>query len=130
VPLPTTIIITTPWGGGSVIRPREAFIAPSDSHFPLPPGVTMQRWYLDDGVFMCPMVEFEKVLAALQQALLPPWAWSSICGGSQCGAQSLVPATSPLRAATRLHLEEGTEVLGVPSKHPRWGPTWTSLVQN
>jgi len=30
----------------------------------------------------------------------------------------LVPATSPLAAATRLHLEEGTEVLGVPIRSP------------
>jgi len=71
VPLPTTIIITTPWGRCSVLRPREAFIAPSDPHVSLPSAVTMQRWYLDDGVFMCPMAEFEGVLAALQQALPP-----------------------------------------------------------
>jgi len=52
----------------------------------LPPGGTMPRWYLDDGVFMGSVVEVEGVLAALQQAL-PPLAWSSICGGPQYGAR-------------------------------------------
>jgi len=37
----------------------------------MPPGGTMHRWYLDDGVFMGSMVEVEGVLAALQQALPP-----------------------------------------------------------
>jgi len=37
----------------------------------LPPGGTMHRWYLDDGVFMGSVVEVEAVLAALQRALPP-----------------------------------------------------------
>jgi len=32
----------------------------------LPPGGTMHRWYLDDGVFMGTVVEVQGVLAALQ----------------------------------------------------------------
>jgi len=38
----------------------------------LPPGGTMHRWYLDDGVFMGSVVEVELVLAAQQRALPPP----------------------------------------------------------
>jgi len=53
----------------------------------LPPWGTMHRWYLDDGVFMGSVVEVEGVLAALPQALPPPWAWSSTCGGPQYGAR-------------------------------------------
>jgi len=33
----------------------------------------------------------------------------------------LVPAASSLAAATRLYLEEGTEVLGVPIQSPLYG---------
>jgi len=51
----------------------------------LPPGGTMHSWYLDDGVFMGSLVEVEGVLAALQQALPPPWAWNSTCGRPQYG---------------------------------------------
>jgi len=40
----------------------------------------------------------------------------------------LVPATSPLAAAMRLHLEAETKVLGVPIRSPLYhssvGPTW------
>jgi len=96
---------------------------------PLPPGVTMHRWNLDDGVFMCSVVEFEGVMAALQQALPFLGLEINVRKTTVCGP-GLMPATSLLRAATRLHLEEGTDVLGVPSKPPRWGPTWESLVQN
>jgi len=57
----------------------------------LPPGGTMHRWYLDDGVFMGSVKEVEEVLAALQQALPPPWAWSSTCGRPRCGARVWFP---------------------------------------
>jgi len=79
----------------------------------LPPGRTMHRLYLDDGLFMGSVVEVEGVLAALQRALptlgpelkmQKPTVWSP----------GLVPAASPLVAATHLHLEQVTEVLGVP----------------
>jgi len=49
------------------------------------------------------------VLAALKQALPPLGPY---------GGPGLVPATSPLTAATSLHLEAGTEVLGVPIHPP------------
>jgi len=95
----------------------------------LPPWGPMHRWYLDYGVFMGSVVEVEGVLAALQQALpslgLELNMWKTTVWGP-----GLVPATSPLAAATRLHLEEGKEVLGVPisplpSTTRRWGPNWT-----
>jgi len=81
----------------------------------LPPGGTMHRWDLDDGVFMGSVVDVEGVLAALQQTL-PPWPGAQHAGDHR--GPVLVPATSLLAAATRLHLEAGTEVLGVQIHSP------------
>jgi len=58
-------------------------------------------------------VEVEGVLAALQQAL-PPLGLELNTRKTTVMGPGLVPATSPLAAATRLHLKAGTEVLGVP----------------
>jgi len=78
----------------------------------LPPGSTMHRWYLDDGVIMGSVVEVEEVLAALQQALHPLGLELNTRKTTEWGP-GLVPAASTLAAAARLHLEQGTEVLGV-----------------
>jgi len=93
----------------------------------LPPGGTMHSWYLDDGVFMGSLVEVEGVLAALQQALPPPGPGTQHAEDHSMDP-GLVIATSPLAAATRLHLEAGTEVQGVAIHSPLypspWAPTW------
>jgi len=73
----------------------------------------MHRWYLNDGVFMGSVVEVEGVLASLKQALPPPGR-----GAPHAEDDSMGPGTGvhgvPLANATRLHLEEGTQELGVP----------------
>jgi len=84
----------------------------------LPPGGTMHTWYLDDGAFMGSVVEVEGVLAALQQALPHPLGLELNMRKTTIWGPRLVPATSPLAAATRLHLEEGTEVRVVPLHSP------------
>jgi len=76
----------------------------------------MHRWYLHDGVMMGPVVEAEGILAALQQAL-PPLGLELNMRKTTVWGPALVPAASPL-AATRLHLEEGTEVLCVTIQSP------------
>jgi len=53
------------------------------------------------------------VLGALRQTLLPLGLELNMRKTTVWGP-GLVPASSPLTAATRLHLEEGTDVLGVP----------------
>jgi len=83
----------------------------------LPPRGTMHRWYLDDGVFMGSVVEVEGVLATLQQAL-PPLGLELTMRKTTVWGPVLVPATLPLAAATRLHLEDAPEVLGVPIHSP------------
>jgi len=83
----------------------------------LPPGGALPRWYLDEGVFMGSVAEVEGVLTALQQTLPPPVLELNLRKTSVWGP-SLVPAASPPAAATRLHLERGTEVLGVPIHSP------------
>jgi len=62
-------------------------------------------------------VDVEGVLAALQQAL-PPQGLELNMRKTTVWGPGLVPATSPLAAATHLHLEGGTEVLGVPIHSP------------
>jgi len=57
------------------------------------------------------------VLAALQQVLGPLGLELNMRKTTVWGP-GLVPATSPLASATRLHLEEGTEVKGVPIHSP------------
>jgi len=92
----------------------------------LPRGGALNRGYRDDGVFLCSLAEVEKVLGALRQTL-PPFGRELNLRKTTVRGPGLVPASSPLTAATRLHLEEGTEVLGVlihsPSTTLRWGPT-------
>jgi len=51
----------------------------------------MHRWFLDYGVFMGSVVEVEGVMAAMQHALPPPWAWSSTCGRPRCEAREWYP---------------------------------------
>jgi len=98
--------------------------APLDA---LPPGGALHRWYLDDGVFMGSVAEVEGVLAALQQTL-PPLGLELNLRNTTVWGPGLVPAASPLAAATCLHLEVVTEVLESrstpPSTRRRWGPTW------
>jgi len=98
--------------------------APLDA---LPPGGALHRWYLDDGVFMGSMAEVEGVLAAPQQTL-PPLGLELNLRNTTVWGPGLVPAASPLAAATCLHLEVVTEVLESrstpPSTRRRWGPTW------
>jgi len=83
-------------------------------------------WYLDDGVFLGSVAEVEEVLGALRQTL-PPLGLELNLRKTTVWGLGLVLASSPLTAATRLHPEEGAEVLGVPSTPPsttrRWGPT-------
>jgi len=87
----------------------------------------MHRWYLDDCVFMGSVVEVEGLLAVLQQAL-PPLGLELNMRKTTVWGPGLVPASSPLAAATRLHLEAGTEVLGVPIHSPVYhSPVGTHL---
>jgi len=83
----------------------------------LPPGGALHRWYLDDRVFMGSMAEVEGALTALQQTLLPLGPELNLRKTTVWGP-GLVPAASPLAAAMRLHMEGGTEVLGVPIHSP------------
>jgi len=57
------------------------------------------------------------VLGALRQTV-PPLGLELNLRKTTVWGPGLVPASSPLTAATRLHLEEGTEVLGVPIHSP------------
>jgi len=59
------------------------------------------------------MAEVGDVLGALRQTL-PPLGLQLNLRKTTVWGPGLVPASSRLTAATRLHLEEGTEVLGVP----------------
>jgi len=94
----------------------------------LPPRGTMHRWYLDDGVFMGLVVEVERVLAALQQALPPPWAWSSTCGRPRYGARGWCPQRPSSHLPRAFTWRRGRRCWGYRSTPPattrRWGPTW------
>jgi len=57
------------------------------------------------------------VLGSLRQTQLPLRLELNLRKTTVWGP-GLVPASSPLTAATRLHLEEGTEVLGLPIHSP------------
>jgi len=93
----------------------------------LPQGGALHRWYLDDGVFLGPVAEIEEVLGDLRQTLPPLGLELNLRKTTVCGP-GLVPASSPLTAATRLHLEQGTEVLGVPIHSPIYhAPVGTQL---
>jgi len=59
------------------------------------------------------VAEVQEVLGALRQTL-PPLCLELKLRKTTVWATGLVPASSPLTAATRLHLEKGTEALGVP----------------
>jgi len=63
------------------------------------------------------VAEVEEVLGALQRTLLPLGLEPNLRKTMVWGP-GLFPESSPLAAATRLHLEEGTEVLGVPIHCP------------
>jgi len=68
----------------------------------LPPGGTMHRLYLDDGVFMGSVVEVEGVLAALQQALPPPGP-----GAQHAEGHSMGPGTATRNVALRSRYTPG-----------------------
>jgi len=93
----------------------------------LPPGGTMHRWYLDDGVFMGSVVEVEGVLAALLQAL-PPLGLELNMRKTTVWGPGLVPATSPSqpphaftwRRGRRCWVYRSTPL----SNTRRWGHTW------
>jgi len=59
------------------------------------------------------VAQVEGVLGALTQTL-PPLGLELNLRKTTVWGPGLVPASSPLAAAARLHFEEGTEVLGVP----------------
>jgi len=63
------------------------------------------------------VAEVLKELGALQPTL-PPMGMELNLRKTTVWGPGLVPAASPLAAATRLHLEEGTEMLGVPIHCP------------
>jgi len=93
----------------------------------LPQGGALHRWYLDDGVFLGSVAEVEEVLGALRQTL-PPLGLELNLRKTTVWGPGLVPASSPLTAATRIHLEEGTEDLGVPIHSPLYhAPLGTHL---
>jgi len=77
---------------------------------------------LDDGVFMGSVVEVEGSTTALLQTL-PPLGLELNLRKTTVWGPGLVPAASPLAAATRLHREGGTEVLGVPIHSPLYPST-------
>jgi len=83
----------------------------------LPQRGALHRWYLDDGVFLGSVAEVEEVLGALQKTL-PPLGRELNLSKTTVWGPGLVPASSALAAATRLHLEGGTEVLGVQIHSP------------
>jgi len=79
--------------------PLEPFLFAAGMHAALgalPPGGTMHRWYPDDGVFMDSGAEVEGVLAALQQALLPPGP-----GAQHAEDNSMGPGTGPRNVPPR-----------------------------
>jgi len=82
-----------------------------------PLGGALHRWYLDGGVFLGSVAEVEEVLGALRQTL-PPLGLELNLRETTVWGPVLVPASSSLTAATRLHQEEGTELLGVPIHSP------------
>jgi len=57
------------------------------------------------------VAEVEEVLGALRQTL-PPFGLELNLRKTMVLGPGLVPASSPLEATTRLHLEWGTEFLG------------------
>jgi len=82
---------------------------------------------LDDGVYLGSVAEVEKVLGALRQILSPLGLEVSLLKPTVWGP-GLVPESSPLTDATRIHLEQGTEVLGVPTRSPLYlAPVGTHL---
>jgi len=89
----------------------------------LPQGGVLYRWYLDDGVFLGSVAEVEEVLGALRQTL-PQLGLELDLRKTTVWGPGLVPASSPLTAATRLHLDEGTEVLYLHTRScgPAWAP--------
>jgi len=70
-------------------------------------------WFLDDDGLMGSVEEVEVVLTALQHNLPPLGLKLNLRKTTVLGPVH-VPAASLLAAATRLHLEGGTEELGVP----------------
>jgi len=72
---------------------------------PCPKRGALDRWYLDDGVFLVSVAEIEEVLGALRQTL-PPLRLEVNLRETTVWDPGLMPASSPLTDATRLHLEE------------------------
>jgi len=93
----------------------------------LPQGGALHRLYPDDGVFLGSVAEVEEVLGALRKTL-PPLGLELNLRKTTVWGPGLVPASSTLTAATRLHLEEGTEVLGIQIHSPLYqAPVGTQL---
>jgi len=115
------------WPGGHLVNPGVQqgdplgpflFSAGNQAAFDaLPQGGALHRLYRDDGVFLGSVAEVEEVLGALRQTL-PPLGLELNLRKTTVWGLGQVPASSPLTAATRLHLEAGTEVLGVPIHSP------------
>jgi len=111
----------TPWAFSAGIKAALAWL---DA---IPQGGALHRWYLDDGVFLGSVAEVEEVLGALRQTL-PPLGLELNLRKTTVWGPGLVPASSTLTAATRLHLEKGTEVLGVVIHSPLYhAPVGTHL---
>jgi len=83
----------------------------------LPQCGALHRWYLDDGVFLGSVAEVVEVPGALQQTL-PPLGLEVTLRKTTVWCPGFLFPSSPLTAATHLHLEKGTEVLGVPIDSP------------
>jgi len=93
----------------------------------LPPGRAHHRCYLDDEVFMGSVAEVEVVLTALQHTL-PQLCLELNLRKMTVWGPGLVHAASPPAAPTHLHLEGGTELLGVPIHSPLYpSPVWEHL---
>jgi len=99
-----------------------------------PPGGTMHKWYLDDGVFIGSVMEVEGVLAALQRAL-PHLTWSSICGRPRCGARAWCQRRSLTLPPHACIWKRGQRCcyfsFTPPSTPPRWihTPLYTSAME-
>jgi len=113
--------MVTPWAPSSSRRESRLPWTPCpltiDCH-QTPPSLlivsrqgALHRWYLDDGIFVGSVAEVEEVLGALRQNL-PRLRLELNLRKTTFWGPGLVPVSSPLTAATRLHLEEGTQVLG------------------
>jgi len=91
----------------------------------LPPGGALQRWYLDDGVFMGSVAGVKGVLKALRHTL-PYWASSSTYVKRPCGSWAWCLRRSRSRQRRACTSKGAGRRWGCQSTHPfihrRWGP--------